>query len=88
MELLVLVLVLVLEAELSEENDPRLRRPLARAHLDMACSIMDGMILNRIPLDEEEEEDELEMDVCVAIRLKDRDVEGWALAGVRGSCPL
>jgi hypothetical protein len=55
----------------------------------MARSMMDGMTLNRIPLlEEEEEEDELEMDVCVAIGLQDKDVEGWALAGVRGSSPL
>jgi hypothetical protein len=53
----------------------------------MARSMMDGMTLNRIPL-EEEESDELDMDVCVAIGLKDRDVEGWALAGIRGSGPL
>jgi hypothetical protein len=73
-EVELLVLVLVLEAEVSEENDPRLRRPLPRAHLDIACSIMDGMTLNRIRLDEEEEEDELEIDVRVAIGLKDRDL--------------
>jgi hypothetical protein len=81
--------LLVLEPDVPEENDPRLRRPLPRAHLDMACSITDGMILNRIPLDDDEDdEDELEMDVCVAIKLKERDVEGWALAGARGSGPL
>jgi hypothetical protein len=79
--------LLVLDPDDPEEKDPRLRRPRPRAHLDMACSITEGMILNRIPLDEEEE-DELEMDVFVAIKLKDRDVEGWTLVGVRGSGPL
>jgi hypothetical protein len=48
----------------------------------MARSMMDGMTLNRIPL-EEEESDELDIEVCVAIGLKDIDVEGWALAGIR-----
>jgi hypothetical protein len=79
--------LLVIDAEVPEENDPRLRRLLPWAHLEMARSMMDGMTLNRIPL-EEEESDELDMDVCVAIGLKDRDVEGWALAGIRGSGPL
>ncbi len=79
--------LLVIDAEVPEENDPLLRRPLPRSHLDMARSMMDGMTLNRTPL-EEEEEDELEIDVCEAIGLKDRDVEGWALAGIHGSRPL
>lgn len=72
----------------SEENEPRLRNPLPRAHRDIACSITDGIILNLIPLDEDEDEEELVVEDLVAMGLKAKEVDGWTTIGERGSGPL
>lgn len=61
--------LVLLEEEVSselDETDPRRLNPFPFAHLAIACSITEGMMLKPIPL-EEDEEDELDDDIEAAM---------------------
>jgi hypothetical protein len=76
-----------------DTEPPRLRSPFPLAHLVIAFSITEGMILKPIPLEEEDEEEDEEEeldDEMEAAAMEGNGIETWgcAEAGVRGSPPL